>query len=97
AQSAGRVAQLGRARFTRRPVNCCPSKTVKRSLGKGDIALDCRLNRGCVAAAASAGSNRISVARRKIARPGNEYFSVRVVCMAVEHLQGELHKGSRKP
>src|SRR5690242_10833740 len=78
--------------FTRKPVSCCASNTVKRSLGNGDCVVDCRLKSGCVSARANAGV-RSAVATRKImARRMNEYFSLRVVCMAVEYLQGELQR-----
>src|SRR5947209_2379338 len=87
AQSDGLVAQLGNGRFTRNPVSCWPSKAAKRSLGKGDVAGELRLNTGCVAAAASAGNNTI-VATTIMVRLTNEYFSFRGICMAVKHLQG---------
>ena len=55
AQSEGLVPQLGSGTFTRKPVSCCESNTVKRSLGNGDVVVDCRLKSGCVCASASAG------------------------------------------
>src|SRR6185312_6549549 len=90
AQSEGLVAQLGRGTFTRKPVSCCESNAVKRSLGKGDCEVDCRLKIGCVSARARAGVRSAAATRKTMARRRNEYFSLRVVCMAVEYLQGEL-------
>src|SRR5712671_6205587 len=95
AQSDGWVAQLGEGTFTRRPVSCCESKTVKRSLGNGDCVLDCRLKSGCVSARARAGVRTATATRKIMVRRINEYCSVRGVCMAVEDLQGELQGATR--
>src|SRR5690349_20273210 len=92
AQSEGFVPQLGSGTFTRKPVRCCESNTVKRSLGNGDVVVDCRLKSGCVCASASAGVRSAIATRQIMARRINEYFSLRVVCMAVENLQGELQR-----
>src|SRR5215831_8294394 len=92
AQSEGRVAQLGRAMFTRKPVSCWVSKAVKRSLGNGDCELDERLKSGCVWARASAGVSRAAASSKTKMRRTNEFCSVRIVCMAVENLQGELQR-----
>src|SRR5262249_241417 len=95
AQSEGLLAQFGSGMFTRKPVLCWKSSTVKRSLGKGDCVVDCRLKRGWVAAAASAGIKTMTAANKIRVRLPDEYFSLRVVCMAVGNLQGELHRGAR--
>src|ERR1051326_8200562 len=90
AQSEGLVAQLGSGTFTRKPVSCCESKAVNRSLRKGDCVVDCKLKSGCVSAGARTGvSSTIATSTTRELRT-NEYFSVRVVCIAVENLQGEL-------
>src|SRR5579859_831288 len=95
AQSEGLVAQLGSGTFTRKPVSCCESKTVKRSLGNGDCVVDCKLKSGCVSARARAGVRSAAATRKIMARRMNEYFSLRVGCMAVEYLQGELQRVTR--
>jgi len=56
----------------------------------GDCEVDCRLKIGCVSARARAGVRSAAATRKIMARRTNEYFSLRVVCMAVEYLQGEL-------
>jgi len=40
------VAQFGNGRLTRKWVFCPESRTVKRSLGKGDCVVDRKLNNG---------------------------------------------------
>jgi len=65
---------------------------VKRSLGNGDWLADCRLKSGCVSARANAGvSSMIATSTTRLRRT-NEYFSVRVVCMAVGIPPGELQR-----
>src|SRR5262245_51422810 len=94
AQSEGREAQLGSGIFTRNPVRCWKSNTVKRSLGKGDCVGEPRLNSGWVAAEASAGISKRAATSRIVVRLANEYFSLCVISMAVDDLQGELHMAS---
>src|SRR5579859_197115 len=76
-QSEGRVVQLGSGKLTRSRVFWAKSKTVKRSLGKGDCVGDCRLNSGCTPPAAARTGSRMNPSSKKDARRLGKRFQVK--------------------
>src|SRR5882762_1621269 len=94
AQSEGLVPQFGNGRFTCSPVIWWWSNWVNRSLGNGDWVVESRLNSGCVAAAASAGTKRIAATNSKVVRLANEFCSVIGRLTGNGPPTGELEQGS---